>query len=372
MKAFYTLLIILIPFVGYGQIIDIPDVNFKEFLLESLNVDTNGDSEIQVIEANTYASSINVNSLNIYDLSGIEYFTSIPALFCSSNQLTYLDVSQNTALTQLSCNDNQLTYLDVSQNTALTQLSCFNNQLTNLNVSQNTALISLICSNNQLTNLDVSQNTALYKLFCSSNQLTYLDVSQNTALTQLYCTYNQLTSLDLRNGNYLNLTHFFCKGNTSLYCINVDNPNWFTDNLSFLEPINIDNIDPQHYFSSDCLPSWNCLNDACVEPMDGSGVYSSLNDCEQKCQNISSINENIIDVNIYPNPSSNIFNIELNSDSKAEISVTNILGEQVYFESTKSIGEYNTQIDLSNYSKGIYNLTIKTSDGISNHKLILQ
>jgi hypothetical protein len=118
--------------------------------------------------------------------------------------------------------------------------------------------------------------------------------------------------------------------------------------------------------------SWNCLNDACVDPLDGSGEYGSLNDCEQECQNISSINENLIDVNIYPNPSSNIFNLDLNSDSEAEIAVTNILGEQVYIESTKSIGEFNTQIDLSNYSKGIYNLTIKTSDGISNHKLILQ
>jgi hypothetical protein len=118
--------------------------------------------------------------------------------------------------------------------------------------------------------------------------------------------------------------------------------------------------------------SWNCVNDACLDPLDGSGVYSSLNDCEQECQNVSSINENIIDVNIFPNPSSNIFNLEFNSDSKSEIIVTNILGEKVYIESTQSIGEFNTQIDLSNYSKGIYNLTIKNSDGISNHKLILQ
>ena len=118
--------------------------------------------------------------------------------------------------------------------------------------------------------------------------------------------------------------------------------------------------------------SWNCINDACVDPLDGSGEFSTLNDCEQVCQNISSVNENLIDVNIYPNPSSNIFNLEINSDYETEILVTNILGEQVHFESTNSIGEYNTQIDLSNYSKGIYNLTIKTSDGISNHKLILQ
>jgi len=52
--------------------------------------------------------------------------------------------------------------------------------------------------------------------------------------------------------------------------------------------------------------------------------------------------------------------------------MSNILAEQVYSESTKSIGESNTKIDLSNYSKGIYNLTIKTSNGINYHKLILQ
>ena len=117
--------------------------------------------------------------------------------------------------------------------------------------------------------------------------------------------------------------------------------------------------------------SWNCVNDACVDPMDGTGIYDSLEECEANCS-ATSINETLINVNIYPNPSSNIFNLEFNSDSETEILVTNILGEQVYFESTKSNGEFNTQIDLSNYSKGIYNLTIKTSDGISNHKLILQ
>jgi Leucine-rich repeat (LRR) protein len=49
-----------------------------------------------------------------------------------NNQLTSLDVSQNTALTELDCNDNQLTSLNVSQNTALTYLDCSDNQLTSL------------------------------------------------------------------------------------------------------------------------------------------------------------------------------------------------------------------------------------------------
>ena len=118
--------------------------------------------------------------------------------------------------------------------------------------------------------------------------------------------------------------------------------------------------------------SWNCLNDACIDPQDGTGIYSSFNVCEQECQSVSSIYENDFNVNIYPNPSSNIFNLEFYSDTKSKIVVTNVLGEQVYIESTKSVGEFNTQIDLSDYSKGIYNLTIKTSDVISNHQLILQ
>ena len=79
-----------------------------------------------------------------------------------------------------------------------------------------------------------------------------------------------------------------------------------------------------------------------------------------------------LNINIYPNPSSNTFNTEYYSEKVSEVIVTNILGEQVYFESIKSIGDISTKIDLSNYSKGIYNLTIKTSEGISNHKLILQ
>ena len=43
-------------------------------------------------------------------------------LFCYSNQLTSLDVSNNTKLTWLSCYSNQLASLDVSHNTKLTTL----------------------------------------------------------------------------------------------------------------------------------------------------------------------------------------------------------------------------------------------------------
>ena len=61
--------------------------------------------------------------------------------------------------------------------------------------------------------------------------------------------------------------------------------------------------------------SYNCIDNICNDPMDGSGTFSTLNDCEQVCQNISSIIYNFTDVNIFPNPSSNNFNLELNINS---------------------------------------------------------
>lgn len=79
------------------------------------------------------------------DLSGIEYFTNLTYLNCSSHELSSLDVSKNTEMTTLWCGDNQLTSLDVSKNTALTMLWCNSNRLTSLDVSANTALTILRC-----------------------------------------------------------------------------------------------------------------------------------------------------------------------------------------------------------------------------------
>ncbi len=113
-------------------------------------------------------------------LRGIEYFESLTILLCYGNQLTSLDVNQNTALKFLDCRGNKLTTLDVSPNTALITLVCSINQLTTLDVSNNTALKFLGCNNNKLTSLDVNNNTALTELWCDNNQLTSLNLGNNT------------------------------------------------------------------------------------------------------------------------------------------------------------------------------------------------
>ena len=159
-----------------------------------------------IISDATLASITNINASykKISSLQGIEYFTDLTLLRCTSNNLTLLDVTKNTKLTYLECSYNQLTSLDVSKNTNLTELLCYRNQLTSLDVSKNTVLTSLDCYRNQLISLDVSKNTVLISLDCSNNQLTSINVSNNTYLKTLYCSNNRLTTtINVMNNPHL-------------------------------------------------------------------------------------------------------------------------------------------------------------------------
>jgi len=212
-----------------------PDEIFRNYIKETFDTDRNGVLSATEISGINY---INVSKEDeahenekISSLKGIEYFTSLTYLNCCNNNLTSLDVSNNTALTTLYCYNNNLTSLDVSNNTALTTLYCYNNNLTSLDVSNNTMLTYLDCTNNNLTSLDVSKNTALTELYCYTNNLTSLDVSNNTVLGYLYCHTNNLTSLDLSKNTALtylechnnNLTSLDVSNNTALKKLSCDN-----------------------------------------------------------------------------------------------------------------------------------------------------
>lgn len=170
-----------------------PDANFRKALAKKLKINEGDEITDEMIWQTTI---LNVSSKAITNLKGIEHFPALKKLFCSSNQLSTLDVSQNTNLTSLYCDSNQLASLDVSKNTALIILSCCRNRLASLDVSKNTKLELLSCSNNQLTKLDVSKNIKLEVLYCDFNQLAKLDLLKNTALTWLGCKGNPLATLD--------------------------------------------------------------------------------------------------------------------------------------------------------------------------------
>ena len=71
------LILLCLPMIGFGQNVNIPDANFKAYLVGNSYINTNGDSEIQVSEATAFSDTINCSNLNISDLTGIEDFISL-------------------------------------------------------------------------------------------------------------------------------------------------------------------------------------------------------------------------------------------------------------------------------------------------------
>ena len=222
-------ILLCFPMIGFGQQTYVPDNNFEAYLeANGMGNGITNDDSVLTANINTI-DSLTIGGLNISDLTGIEDFTYLSYLACWGNQLTTLNVTQNTILNHLWCSGNQLTNLDVTQNNALNFLNC---------------------SSNNLIGLDVSQNPLLTTLFCDINQITSLDLSNNLQLYFVVCQNNQLTSLDLRNGNNTNFSYCAANNNSDLYCINVDDPAYSNANW----PLG-NNFDPQQYFSNNCPPS---------------------------------------------------------------------------------------------------------------------
>ena len=157
------LLSITLLFLSYltstAQNVNIPDSIFKSALLSDTSINTNADLEIQISEAAVYNGTINVPSLSIANLTGIEAFTSLINLNCSNNQLSSLDVTASISLVYLDCSSNFLTNLNVSGITSLTQLYCTSNQLSTLDISSNTNLTIIDCQANSITSLSTLNNS---------------------------------------------------------------------------------------------------------------------------------------------------------------------------------------------------------------------
>ena len=55
------LILLCLPMIGFGQNVNIPDANFKAYLVGIAAINTNGDSEIQVSEQQSLMVLLTVN-----------------------------------------------------------------------------------------------------------------------------------------------------------------------------------------------------------------------------------------------------------------------------------------------------------------------
>ncbi|PBJ11435.1 Internalin-J precursor [Flavobacterium sp. ACN6] len=113
--------------------IALKDPNFEKKLIE-LGIDTDGLNGKITTNNVLSITSLDLSNSNIKDLTGIEYFTQLKTLDVSNNQLTHLDLSQNTLLEVLNASLNQIAALDLSKNINLKVIYVVANPLTDLNV----------------------------------------------------------------------------------------------------------------------------------------------------------------------------------------------------------------------------------------------
>ncbi|MBP5513160.1 MAG: hypothetical protein J6Y04_00035 [Bacteroidaceae bacterium] len=144
-----------------------PDDNFRSYLLSQ----SYGRDQVLTEEEMANVTYMDVSDSDIQTLEGIRYFINLETFSCEENQLTTLNLSNNTALKYLDCYSNQLTLLNVSQCTLLTNLDCEDNQLLTLDVSSCTALSRLSCANNRLSSLIIPSEAPLTSISFYSNQL---------------------------------------------------------------------------------------------------------------------------------------------------------------------------------------------------------
>ncbi|UZR96466.1 hypothetical protein [Chondrinema litorale] len=157
------------------EAINIPDANFKNALLTDPAININGDSEITESEALSFTGNINAPSSSIEDVTGIEYFINVTRISLFDNDLTSIDLSNNTKVTQLLIEKNSLTSIDISKLTQLVDFKAHTNNLTSANLANG--------NNGNMTRMQIQGNSALSCIKVDILPVPYYGWSKDSSAT---------------------------------------------------------------------------------------------------------------------------------------------------------------------------------------------
>ncbi len=267
----------------------VPDDAFEQALID-LGLDSGPLNDSVQTAAIDTVENLFITALGIFDLTGIEGFSSLVSLYCDANSIYSIDVSNNQQLEILYCQGNPITSLDFSNNIALTDIHCGSMPgLNYLDLSANVNLKWFNASFSSLDTLILGNKPSLTYLQLQYNQLESLDVSNCTALKYLIVKNNNLNSLNFQNGNNSIVNIFNSLNNPNLLCIQVDDPVYSTSNWN--------SVDTWSSFSSNCFTAFGCTDpiafnyDSIATIDDGTCLYCTLS-ANFSSNNVSCFNGN--------------------------------------------------------------------------------
>tara|TARA_Y100000766_G_C18844639_1_gene575063 strand:+ start:192 stop:1331 length:1140 start_codon:yes stop_codon:yes gene_type:complete len=354
----FIAIFILVFVSSYAQLTYVPDDTFEQKLIDLGYDDVLDDyvmtSNINTIENLNLDNEVNYQSpgsdvinnyipfgINgaIYDLTGIQDFTSLVSLDVGFNRISSLDLSNNYSLASLDCEYNdilsELILPSSGPNGSESPLGFIYgrvNRISSIDLTNSPNLHTAYFQRNLIPQVNLQFNPLLETLILSRNLLTEINVCNNPLLYMFMIEYNNISELDISNNPLL---IYMYGHNTSLSCVRVSD----LDNPYLDDPY----IYPYYWFDE--------------------GVEFSLN-CgfENQCQGLSLNEETKLDIFVYPNPTTNY--IYLNNGLEVEAIIFDINGKQV-------MREYITEkLNISCLEKGTYILNLTDGINTSSHKII--
>ncbi|WP_432411667.1 DUF7619 domain-containing protein [Rasiella sp. SM2506] len=206
MKNILLLLAFAISATSISQIVDIPDPLFKEHLLNQINplINTNGDTEIQVSEAQAAEKIRFSNFSQFTDLTGIEAFVNLEEITGQNYAFTSIDLSSNNNLKNISLTIGDLEEIILpNQTTNLERISLFSNNFNDFSTLNNYSNLNTVSvfSNESLGELNVSNLSNLEVLRISNTEISEIDLSNNLNLQELSIANTNISDIDIASFN---------------------------------------------------------------------------------------------------------------------------------------------------------------------------
>lgn len=189
-----------------------PDQYFRDFV-SAYDTDENG--KLSKIERKGI-TEMEVSGYYLRSIVGVEYFTRLEELVCSSS-LDTIDVAALTELKTLKlCNGGSYGHfkrIDLSKNTKLTDLYISSDSLKNLDLSALTELKTFEYRGKNLETVDMSNNLKLDDIDVQLSNIKYLDLSKNSLVRYITVSncYELETLLLPETDNYVNINANSCE-----------------------------------------------------------------------------------------------------------------------------------------------------------------
>jgi len=254
------------------------------------------------------------------------------------------------------CQGDNYTNYGANTDTAGTYFLVYNNDSIHLNLSVSPTYIDTI-------NASICQgNTYSLNGFNASTTGIYRDTLQTIngcdSIITLNLTVNEITTpTNLVLDNIQNYFELSFQSDAESYLIYRNNDSIGSTTNTIYRDTNV--IEGVNY----CYKVKAFDGDCETESIEICQVFTGLND----------INLNPIQITLYPNPTSSSSKLEIeNVEGKVEITITDISGRVIQRMIARANNKFETTLDLTNQSKGIYFISIVTDKTKRTEKLILK